>query len=41
MVQHMKNTRDDVQSQLVIKEIHYGVDLADDMFTRGHLEHDH
>jgi hypothetical protein len=38
MVQQMKNTRDDVQSQLAIKEIHYRVDLADDMFTRSRLE---
>ncbi len=38
MVQQMKNTRDDIQSQLVIREIHYGVDLPDEMFTRGRLE---
>lgn len=38
MVQVMKNTRDDIQSQLVIREIHYGVDLPDELFTRGRLE---
>jgi len=41
MVQQMKNTRDDVQSQLLIKEIQYRVDLPDEMFTRGRLDRDH
>jgi negative regulator of sigma E activity len=38
MVQQMKNVRDSVQSQLEIREIHYRVDLPDEMFTRGRLE---
>ncbi len=41
MAQQMKNTRDDVQSQLVIKAIQYRVDLPDELFTRGHLDRDH
>jgi negative regulator of sigma E activity len=41
MVQQMKNTRDDVASQLVIKEIKYRVDLPDELFTRSRLDRDH
>jgi len=36
--QQMKNVRDNIQSQLVIHEVRYHVDLPDEMFTRGRLE---
>lgn len=39
-VQRMQNLRSKLQSQLEISEIHYGVDLPDDLFTRNRLERD-